>query len=86
MLELASSHMSRSRVVSGKNGGEKDARTSYGAWLNGQYRDDTIAKIEERIHDSVGIPLDFGEGIYVLRYEKGQKYDPHTDNCAREVS
>eukprot|EP00210_Caulerpa_lentillifera_P002046 g1961.t1 len=84
MSELASTHMSRSKVVSGKDGREKDARTSYGAWLNGKYRDDVVAHIEERIHDAIGIPMPFGEGIYVLRYEKGQKYEPHTDNCARQ--
>lgn len=72
--------------MTGKDGAEKEARTSFGAWLNGQYRDEVVQKIERRIHDAVGLPLAFGEGIYVLRYEKEQKYDPHTDNCARKVS
>lgn len=83
VLEVASSHMSRSKVIGGKEGTENNVRTSYGAWLTDSYRDDTIKNIEERIHDAVGIPLAFGEGIYVLRYERSQKYNPHTDNCAR---
>jgi len=62
-----------------------DIRTSYGAWLNGEYRDDVVKEIEIRIHDAAGLPHDFGEGIYVLRYEEEQKYNPHTDNCARPV-
>lgn len=65
--------------------GVSKTRTSYGAWLSHQWRDNVIASIEERIHDTVGVPREFGEGIYVLRYEANQKYDPHTDNCARRV-
>lgn len=60
-------------------------RTSYGAWLSHSWRDQTVEEIEKRIHNVVGIPREFGEGIYVLRYEQDQKYDPHTDNCARKV-
>ena len=71
--------------MGGKDGFENDVRTSYGAWLTDRYRDSTVKAIEQRIHDAVGIPLVFGEGIYVLRYEKTQKYNPHTDNCARSV-
>lgn len=48
--------------------------------------DQKTIEIEQRIHDAVGIPAVFGEGIYVLRYERGQKYEPHTDNCAKEVN
>ena len=73
------------QVVGGKEGYENNVRTSYGAWLTATYRDDTIRAIEQRIHDAAGIPHPFGEGIYVLRYEKTQKYNPHTDNCARSV-
>lgn len=72
-------------MVGGKEGKENDVRTSYGAWLTENYRDETVKMIESRIHDAVGIPLPFGEGIYVLRYEETQKYNPHTDNCARAV-
>lgn len=72
-------------MVGQKEGSESKVRTSYGAWLIGSLRDDTVRKIETRIHDAVGIPKSFGEGIYVLRYESEQKYDPHTDNCARIV-
>lgn len=88
MVELASTHMDRSKVVSDTekdhNKGVSNTRTSYGAWLSHQWRDDVVASIEMRIHDTVGIPREFGEGIYVLRYQKDQKYDPHTDNCAKK--
>jgi prolyl 4-hydroxylase len=38
-----------------------------------------IQKIEQRISDLTGIPVENGEGIQVLRYEKGQQYKPHFD-------
>ncbi|GMH33754.1 hypothetical protein BSKO_01588 [Bryopsis sp. KO-2023] len=86
LVQIAKTHMGRSRVVADKNKkGEQvsQARTSFGAWLSNQWRDSVVQNIEKRIHDTVGIPHEFGEGMYVLRYEQTQKYDPHTDNCAR---
>ena len=35
--------------------------------------------IEERIAAAVGLPEPNGEGMQILRYERGQKYDPHYD-------
>lgn len=83
MVDLANSHLARSKVVSMANESMSDSRTSYGAWLSNSLRDEKVVEIEHRIHDVVGIPHSFGEGIYVLRYEQQQKYDPHTDNCGR---
>lgn len=81
MVEIAKTNLARSRVVSSKNESMSDSRTSYGAWLSGNLRDPKVIEIEQRIHNTVGIPHCFGEGIYVLRYELKQKYDPHNDNC-----
>lgn len=64
---------------------ESNSRTSYGAWLTGKLRDNVVKRVENRIHDTIGLPREFGEGIYVLRYQNEQKYDPHTDNCAKHV-
>ena len=35
---------------------------------------------QERIHRTLGIPEPFGEGLYVLNYQIGQKYDAHNDH------
>lgn len=41
-----------------------------------------VRAVQRRIHELVGIPEQFGESIYVLRYALGQRYDQHNDNCA----
>eukprot|EP00887_Chlorella_sp_A99_P006413 scaffold3.g6413.t1 len=83
LIGLAGDEFARSEVVAD---GEKqqDVRTSYGAWLTGEKRDDVVLGIQHRIHDLVGIPEEFGESLYVLRYADGQRYDAHPDNCALE--
>lgn len=58
-----------------------DIRTSYGAWLNGARRDQTVLDLQARAHEWIGVPEEFGESFYMLRYEQNQKYDPHPDNC-----
>lgn len=40
-----------------------------------------MLRIQNRIAQVTGIPEDFGEAIYVLRYATGQKYEAHTDHC-----
>lgn len=41
-----------------------------------------VRDVQRRIHQLVGIPEAFGESLYVLQYQAGQKYDAHTDHCA----
>ena len=36
---------------------------------------------QERIHRLIGVPQGFGEGLYVLNYRNGQKYEAHSDQC-----
>lgn len=50
-------------------------------WLSGDLRTPIVMSVEERIHNATLLPLETGEGMYVLRYEETQKYDPHTDYC-----
>ena len=80
MIELAEADFQRSQVVSDDAAINK-ARTSYGAWLNGARRSNTVLQIQHRIAEVTGIPEQFSESLYVLRYEEGQKYEAHTDNC-----
>ncbi|KAK3016575.1 hypothetical protein RJ639_005848 [Escallonia herrerae] len=80
LINLAKPHMVKSTVVDSKTGQSKDSRvrTSSGMFLR-RGRDKIISEIEKRIADFTFIPVDHGEGLQVLHYEEGQKYEPHYD-------
>ncbi|KAK1262434.1 hypothetical protein QJS04_geneDACA001272 [Acorus gramineus] len=80
LIELAKPHMEKSTVVDSATGQSKDSRvrTSSGTFLK-RGRDKIIRDIEKRIADFTFIPVDHGEGLQVLHYEVGQKYEPHYD-------
>lgn len=80
VLSLAAD-MERSEVVADDHNTD-DSRTSYGAWLNGPRRDSIVRLIQHRIHTLIGVPEEFGESLYVLRYSLNQKYEAHTDHCS----
>uniref|UniRef100_A0A0D3HF84 procollagen-proline 4-dioxygenase n=1 Tax=Oryza barthii TaxID=65489 RepID=A0A0D3HF84_9ORYZ len=80
LISLAKPHMKKSTVVDASTGGSKDSRvrTSSGMFL-GRGQDKIIRTIEKRISDYTFIPVENGEGLQVLHYEVGQKYEPHFD-------
>nr|CAD1830731.1 unnamed protein product [Ananas comosus var. bracteatus] len=80
LIELATPHMVKSTVVDSTTGKSKDSRvrTSSGMFLL-RGRDRVIRAIEKRIADYTFIPAEHGEGLQVLHYEVGQKYEPHFD-------
>ncbi|WRX09059.1 Oxoglutarate/iron-dependent dioxygenase - like 7 [Theobroma cacao] len=80
LIELAKPHMEKSTVVDSETGKSKDSRvrTSSGTFL-ARGRDKTIRNIEKRIADFTFIPVEHGEGLQILHYEVGQKYEPHYD-------
>ncbi|KAK6131032.1 hypothetical protein DH2020_035230 [Rehmannia glutinosa] len=80
LINLAKPHMAKSTVVDSKTGKSKDSRvrTSSGMFLR-RGRDKVITTIEKRIADYTFIPAEHGEGLQVLHYEVGQKYEPHYD-------
>ncbi|OIW07594.1 hypothetical protein TanjilG_28407 [Lupinus angustifolius] len=53
-------------------------RTSSGMFL-WKAQDEIIAEIEARIATWTFLPIDNGENIQVLRYERGQQYEAHFD-------
>jgi prolyl 4-hydroxylase len=55
-----------------------DYRTSENAFL-GVGETELISKIEKRIADLTGTPVENGEGMQILKYGKGQYYKPHHD-------
>ncbi|CAH9128049.1 unnamed protein product [Cuscuta epithymum] len=80
LISLAKPHMAKSTVVDSKTGKSKDSRvrTSSGMFLK-RGRDQVVKSIEKRIADYTFIPVENGEGLQVLHYEVGQKYEPHFD-------
>lgn len=80
LINLAQPHMKKSTVVDSKTGRSKDSRvrTSSGMFLR-RGQDKIIRAIEKRIADFTFIPVEHGEGLQVLHYEEGQKYEPHFD-------
>ncbi|KAL6317804.1 hypothetical protein AAG906_030558 [Vitis piasezkii] len=80
MISLAKPYMKKSTVVDSETGRSKDSRvrTSSGMFLR-RGRDKIIRDIEKRIADFTFIPVEHGEGLQVLHYEVGQKYDAHYD-------
>ncbi|CAL5369044.1 unnamed protein product [Camellia sinensis] len=80
LINIAKPQMQKSMVVDTATGKSKDSRvrTSSGAFLP-RGRDKIIRNIEKRIADFSFIPEEHGEGLHVLHYEVGQKYEPHYD-------
>ncbi|CAN6818040.1 unnamed protein product [Brassica oleracea] len=80
LISLAKPSMKKSKVVDVQTGGSKDSRvrTSSGTFLK-RGQDEIVEEIENRISDFTFIPVENGEGLQVLHYEVGQKYEPHHD-------
>ncbi|RAL46492.1 hypothetical protein DM860_004771 [Cuscuta australis] len=87
LINLAKPHMEKSTVVDNETGKSKDSRvrTSSGTFL-ARGGDKIISNIEKRIADFSFIPVENGEGLQVLHYEVGQKYEPHYDYFADEYN
>ncbi|WZZ10875.1 hypothetical protein YC2023_096796 [Brassica napus] len=87
LISLAKPYMVKSTVVDSQTGKSKDSRvrTSSGTFLR-RGRDQVIKTIEKRIADYTFIPADHGEGLQVLHYEEGQKYEPHYDYFVDEFN
>ncbi|KAG7544921.1 Oxoglutarate/iron-dependent dioxygenase [Arabidopsis suecica] len=80
LISLAKPSMVKSKVVDVKTGKSIDSRvrTSSGTFLK-RGHDEIVEEIENRISDFTFIPPENGEGLQVLHYEVGQKYEPHHD-------
>lgn len=80
LIHMAAPNMQKSAVVDNKTGKSVDSRirTSSGTFLR-KGADKVIKEIEDRIAAFAMIPADNGEGLQVLHYEEGQKYEAHFD-------
>ncbi|KAF3783821.1 putative prolyl 4-hydroxylase 4 [Nymphaea thermarum] len=80
LISLATSELKRSAVADNVSGESKlsGVRTSSGMFIS-KGKDPIIMGIEDKIAAWTLLPKENGEDIQVLRYEHGQKYDPHYD-------
>jgi prolyl 4-hydroxylase len=80
LIELARGQLQRSRVVGGAPGGDEvfEGRTSEGmSFARGA--NPLCERIERRVAALLDWPRENGEGLQVLRYSPGARYEPHYD-------
>jgi prolyl 4-hydroxylase len=80
MIDLARTRLSRSETVETNTGASEvnEARTSDGMFfLPAEFP--VCGRLEARIAELLGWPLENGEGLQVLRYRPGTEYKPHYD-------
>jgi prolyl 4-hydroxylase len=80
IASLARPKLQASDVVNSKTG-EYEAsgsRTSSGAFLEPGH-DEVVARVEERVARATMTPRENQENMQVLRYVRGQAYEPHFD-------
>ncbi len=79
-ITAATPSMAKSTVVDSATGKSVDSqiRTSSGTFLRRNH-DEVVSDVERRIAEFSMVPVENGEGVQILRYEKGQKYEAHYD-------
>ncbi|KAK6117345.1 hypothetical protein DH2020_048936 [Rehmannia glutinosa] len=87
VFDSAKSELKRSAVADNVSGKSKlsEVRTSSGMFIR-KGKDPIVAGIEDKIATWTFLPKENGEDIQVLRYEPGQKYDPHYDYFTDKVN
>ncbi len=87
LIEAAQPSLIQSRVVGNdpEQSELSDIRTSSGTFFN-RKQSPLIATIEARVSRLVGLPEENGEGLQVLKYLAGAKYEPHQDYFDTELS
>uniref|UniRef100_A0A6M2EF82 procollagen-proline 4-dioxygenase n=1 Tax=Populus davidiana TaxID=266767 RepID=A0A6M2EF82_9ROSI len=87
LISLAKSELKRSAVADNESGKSKlsEVRTSSGMFIT-KAKDPIVAGIEDKIATWTFLPRENGEDMQVLRYEHGQKYDPHYDYFSDKVN
>ncbi|CAA2991517.1 probable prolyl 4-hydroxylase 4 [Olea europaea subsp. europaea] len=87
LISLAKSELKRSAVADNESGKStlSEVRTSSGMFIP-KSKDPIVDGIEEKIAAWTFLRKENGEDIQVLRYEPGQKYDPHHDYFVDKVN
>jgi prolyl 4-hydroxylase len=76
LIQLSKDRMERSKIGSARE--VNSLRTSSSTFLP-EDESDIINRIEKRISQIMGVPVEHGEGIQVLNYKVGQEYKAHFD-------
>jgi prolyl 4-hydroxylase len=87
LMALSRPRLERSETVDTATGGSEvnAARTSDGMFFErGEHP--LIARIERRIAALLNWPVEYGEGVQILRYRPGARYEPHYDYFDPEKS
>ncbi|KAJ7521897.1 hypothetical protein O6H91_19G073400 [Diphasiastrum complanatum] len=74
-------HLIRLSMVADNDSGKSvlsEIRTSSGMFLS-KGQDEVVARIEDKIAAWTFFPKENGEAIQVLKYQHGEKYEPHYD-------
>lgn len=80
LMALARPRLERSETVDNSTGGSEvhASRTSDGMFFErGEHP--LIVRLERRIGQLLNWPVEYGEGLQVLRYRPGARYEPHYD-------
>ncbi|KAK9077750.1 hypothetical protein SSX86_006087 [Deinandra increscens subsp. villosa] len=87
IISLAKSELKRSAVADHLSGASKlsEVRTSSGMFIS-KNKDLIVSGIEDKIATWTFLPKVNGEDMQVLRYEEGQKYEPHFDYFSDPVN
>ncbi|AGU48488.1 putative prolyl 4-hydroxylase, subunit alpha [Variovorax paradoxus B4] len=80
LIAAARVRLARSLTVETRTGGEvlNVDRTSEGMFFE-RGETDIVARLEQRIAALLRWPVEFGEGLQILRYAPGAQYRPHYD-------
>lgn len=80
LIAISKDQLTKSTVVDTDTGKPKDSqvRTSTGTFFQRSH-DDVISRIEERVAAITMVPVEHQEGLQILKYTDGQKYEPHAD-------
>ena len=80
LVDMAARRLARSETVKMDTGDSEvnAARTSDGMFFN-RGENPLCEKVESRIAELLGWPLENGEGLQILRYGPGAEYKPHYD-------
>jgi prolyl 4-hydroxylase len=87
LIALSKPKLERSRIVDHKTGAEEvmELRSSYGTYfLRGENK--LVQRLERRLAQIIGMPVNHGEGLQILHYSVGAEYQPHYDFFLPESS
>lgn len=76
LIRLSKDRMQRSKI--GTVGEINELRTSSSMFFQ-ENENEFITRLEKRLSQIMNIPIGHGEGLQVLRYQRGQEYKTHVD-------